>query len=146
MTPPPPMTGALPLCGLRKGEELDLAILVVDLLPLGLDAGRARAVVGSGRRRGRVVAVTGAARIGRAIALVAAGGESDGKPGRQAEREDDLVQRGSLVVPSCNGRAWEGVPDPVDKRCFQNAVTGNGPAADLVFPKQSARPLPVIGV
>src|SRR5947209_5576570 len=53
------------------------AVLVVDLLALGLDAGRARAVVGGGGRGGGVVAVAGAAGIGRAVALLA-GGEAAG--------------------------------------------------------------------
>src|SRR5215212_9582217 len=49
------------------------AVLVVDLLALSLDAGRARAVVGGRRRGGGVVAVASAAGIGRAVALLAGG-------------------------------------------------------------------------
>src|SRR6476659_6201072 len=52
-------------------------VLVVDLLALGLDAGRGGAVVGGRRRRGGIVAVAGAAGISRAVALLA-GGEARG--------------------------------------------------------------------
>src|SRR5258708_2258138 len=67
--------------------------LVVDLLALGLDAGRARAVVGGRRRGGGVVAVAGAAGIGRAVALLASG-EAAGNEGEGDQ--GDLVHGGLL--------------------------------------------------
>src|SRR5205823_14892626 len=69
------------------------AVLVVDLLALGLDAGRARAVVGGRRRGGGVVAVAGAAGIGRAVALLA-GGEAAGN--EDEGDQGDLVHGGLL--------------------------------------------------
>src|SRR5689334_20959120 len=67
-------------------------VLVVDLLALGLDARGGRAVVGGRRRGGGIGAIAGAVGIGRAVALVAAGGEAEG----QAENQD-LVHRGAPV-------------------------------------------------
>src|SRR6187399_995660 len=85
------------------------AVLVVDLLALGFDAGRRGAVVGGRGRGGRVGAVAGAVGIGRAVALVAAGGEAQG----QAEGQQDLVHRDAPLGSVAGGNGSPRAPVPL---------------------------------
>src|SRR6187455_2725793 len=84
------------------------AVLVVDLLALGLDAGRGGAVVGGRGRGGGVGAVAGAVGIGRAVALVAAGGEAEG----QTEGQQDLVHRDAPSGSVARGNGSPRAPVP----------------------------------